>query len=154
MLILVTMFFIIFKEPIFPIKHSFYWFSYPRWITKNKSFGFIGIRHNVLENLSKCFNLPVDVHVKVQLFKPGEICHTLFDGSKVCPIEMPNFSIKWWRRNSKIYFTINYLMVPVWIHRNTSSTIKDKVRLISNYKINTRGIFIRLKISQFRNDFR
>ena len=45
-------------------------------------------------------------------------------------------------------------MMAVWIQRNTSSTIKDKVRLVSNYKIKTRGIFIRLKISRFRNDLR
>ena len=66
---------------------------------------------------------------------------------------MPDFSIKWWRRrNFKIYFAINYLVETVLIQGSTSSTIKDKVRLVSNYKINKRGIFVRLKISRFRDD--
>ena len=48
-------------------------------------------------NLSKCFNLPVSIRIKVQLSKPGEICHTSFDCSKVGLMKMPNFPNKWWR---------------------------------------------------------
>ena len=81
--------FVIIETSIFPIVHCFQWFGYPRWITRNKSFGFIWykIGHNVQESVSKCFNLPVGISVNVQMALAAEFaplkCHIFLTNGRV-----------------------------------------------------------------------
>ena len=141
---------VIFKKPIFPVEQSFYWSSYQGG-SPGTNFSFhLEWRLTSYLNINKCFNLPVGLRVKIHVLKPREIRHNSFDGSRVHHIIMPIFSIKRWnRRNSKVY-----LIVTVGIQGSTISTIKNEVMLISYDKINTRGFFIRFKISWFKNDWR
>ena len=45
-----------------------------------------------------------------KMLKPGKTGHTPLNCSCVSPIKMPNFSLTWRWRYSKVYFTVDYLM--------------------------------------------
>ena len=65
-------------------------------------------------------NLPVGVSVGITLLEPWEICHAPLNSSRVCPIKMPNFSLKWrWRRYFKVYTTVYYLVVTRSVSKET-----------------------------------
>ena len=50
----IAMFFVIFKLAIFPVEQRFFWFSYPRWITRKTAFSFILNKVRVSVNALTC----------------------------------------------------------------------------------------------------
>ena len=91
----VAMFFIIFKKPIFLLSKVFIGLVIQggsRGTNLLVSFG-MKLDMTFKNNISKSFDLPISVRVKIQVLKPREIGHTIFDGSRVRSIKMPNLSI-------------------------------------------------------------
>ena len=56
--------------------------------------------------------MPVRISIKIEVLKPRKAEHASSNVSCICSIEMPNFPLKWWRRRySKVYFTMDYLVM-------------------------------------------
>ena len=70
------------------------------------------------------------------MLEPRKIGHTPLDSSRICFLIMPHFSLKPWRwRYSKIYFTMNHLVVTVGIEFWTVQWVQTIIRLYCKVNI-------------------
>ena len=74
------------------------------------------------------------------------------DSIRVSLMIVPYLSFRrGWRGDFVVNFAENNLMMTFGVKRGSSTAVKDKVRLVSYKKVDTRWIFVWGKISWFRN---
>ena len=91
------------------------------------------VGHDVKKNLVKLLDLPINVGVCAKVLGPRKTGHTFLNSVGVGLVVMPHFSFSWGRRrNFEIYLTMDDLMMTLWIQRGSSSTVQNKIGLVSD----------------------
>ena len=140
------MFFVTFVQTIFLFQFVFDCFGDPWWIPGNNLFDIVWykIRHDVEENLSKRFYLPVYIIIKTEVLSPRKRFKASLDCITICSIIMPNGSLmrRWWR-NFIVDFTVDYIMMTFGIKGRTCTGLENKIRLIGENKMITMLVMLR-----------
>ena len=87
----------------------------------------LGIKFDII---FKKFSVNVlTCQIKIKMLEPRKIGHTPLDSSCICFLIIPHFSLKPWRwRYSKIYFTMNDLVVS-WSVTTRSPKLRMGIKI-------------------------